>query len=196
MFAGKTKWSITTDLRESFMIGLLRASNFSAHRHRWKLKFSDNLLLALTKTGIDADFQNLPWGRFYSNFKITKILKMLRKCPQGKFWKLASIPILVRARRRLSENFSFQRCLWAEKLEARKRPIMNDSFNLDMGWRGKTNSNHVCNCLKQFLRTLMIRWFLCWCENKIYFYTNSSRVAQLVLFMCLKIWSDMIICVW
>ena len=44
------------DLREPVGIGLLRVSNFSAYRHRRKLKFTDNLLLALTKNGIDADF--------------------------------------------------------------------------------------------------------------------------------------------
>ena len=66
-----------------------------------------------------------PLSRFDVDFQITKILK---KCPQSKFWKSTPIPFLVRARRRFSESFSFQRCLWAEKLETRKRPITTDSL--------------------------------------------------------------------
>ena len=69
--------SSSRGLRESVVIGLLRVSNFSAHRHRRKLKFTDNLLIALTKNGIDADFRNLPRGNFCSILKIFVILKLL-----------------------------------------------------------------------------------------------------------------------
>ena len=47
--APKQVISTVIGLRESFMIGLLRAFNFSAHRQRRKLKFSEVLLLALIK---------------------------------------------------------------------------------------------------------------------------------------------------
>ena len=70
------------------MIGLLRVSNFSAHRHRRKLKFTDNLLLALTKNGIDADFRNLPRGHFCSIFKIFVIFEIALKSPPGQILKI------------------------------------------------------------------------------------------------------------
>ena len=77
---------------------------------------------------------------------------MLQKCPRGKFRKSASIPVLVRARRKLSESFSFQRCLWADK----KGKHIHDKFvySLLADWK-KVVTN-------QLVMTSSWSWRACW----------------------------------
>ena len=58
------RFSTSTLISSLWNAVVSRASNFSAHRHRWKLIFSDNLFLILTKTAPERNFENLSWRRF------------------------------------------------------------------------------------------------------------------------------------
>ena len=69
-----------------------------------------------------------PGGVSSAFFMFCHIFKRRQKRPQGKFSKFSFGAVLVRVRTSLSQIFSFQRCLWAEKLETRKRPITTDSL--------------------------------------------------------------------
>ena len=58
------------------------------------MKFYVQVLLAPTETATKPDFQKSPKGNLTV---ISKIAKMLPKCPQAKFWKSGEIEaVLVR----------------------------------------------------------------------------------------------------
>ena len=72
-------------LRESVVIGHLRVVYNSAHRHPRMLKFSEKLLLTLTKTFFKTDFEVLARGRFCSRFKTKKNFKKPQKLSKNVF---------------------------------------------------------------------------------------------------------------
>ena len=101
-------------LRESVVIGHLRVVYNSAHRHPRMLKFSEKLLLTLTKTFFKTDFEILARGRFCSHFKTKKNFKKSQKLSKNVFRKSVLKKVLVRVRRSLCEIFSILGYLWAE----------------------------------------------------------------------------------
>ena len=51
------------------------------------LKFQEQVLLALTKTATNSDFQNMPWGRLRTIFEIIVIFEIALKLPSGHILK-------------------------------------------------------------------------------------------------------------
>ena len=113
------------------MSGSLKGCISHSSTDPMKLKISGELLWAWTKIFKTADFQNLPWGQFYSHFTDLPKFQVAIKMPSGQVSKIGLFEDLSLGPKKLPWNFQLPRISRSKTYVIHaKRPIMSGSLKL------------------------------------------------------------------